>query len=544
MTDYTIAEYVRRWSEIETESAALDGPALLDRLAILEGLEPGLLDELLDEIGPQGCRALAFDRHAWLRPKQLRVLELQARIILLVGGRRWGKTQTAAEWIIDRIERGARELVIVGPTYDDVKQFMLSGHKRRADGVANGSGVLDLLPPEMAPHYKEDEGVVVFRQCGGAVLRLHSGEVPEYRGPGPDSVWGDEVIKWRYAERLLSNLRLACSSVGKLPPQILLTTSPKRLKLLRDLVMEEGVEVIHAASEENRGNVDESWFRSEARRLGGTRQGDEELGGRLGVDQEGELFSLGLIDQHRWLDDELPDFARVAIAIDPGGSQHKKADETGLVATGRTGDIHTGEAFVFADETARHTWDEWGRVAYEMAERWGASVFAIERDRYADAVAQNLRVAGAARGYEATTRPGSKTLIDMVHRKTGRRISIVEILSRQRGDKLTRAEPVSTMLRKGRVRFVGHLTRLETELSEWDPETGDSPNGMDAMVHGITELFQLDRPPKADGAREMRGLSEANERLRASDPAQRSAVDRERRWGGVSRGGRYGGRLL
>lgn len=540
---YTLADYVTRWAEVEARSAELEGPAVLDRLAMLEGLEPGMTDELLDGLGPDGCRELAFDREAWLRPKQLYVLRSAARIILFVAGRRSGKTQTASEWICDRIERGARELVIVAPTYDEAKQYMLAGHKRRVDGYSNGSGLFDLLPPTLGYEFKEDEGVVQFE--GGAVLRLHSGEVPEYRGPGPDSVWGDEVIKWRYGERLLSNLRIACSSVGKVPPQILLTTSPKRLRLLRDLVMEEDVETIHGTSDENRGNVDEGWYRSEARRLGGTRQGEEELGGRLGVDSEGELFPLSAFDEHRTNHDP-PDLDRIVVAIDPGGSTHVKADDTGIVAVGRAGDIHTGEAYVLADATAKYTPDGWADKAYDLAESLGASAFVVERDKYVDFVTSTLRLVGARRGYEAVVRAGSKTLIDMVHRKTGRRLQMVEILSRMRGDKATRAEPVSTMTQMGRVHMVGHLTRLETECSEWNPETSDSPNGMDAFVHAVTELFQLDRPPDEDGRATMRGMKEANARLATSDGPQRTPVDRERGRliGGASGRGRFGGRLI
>lgn len=515
---YTIADFLTRWGEVVRDSAALEGLALADRLALIEADEPGFTGELLDELGADGSLMLAYDRAFWLRPKQLAVLDSESRIVFFVAGRRMGKTLTASEWLVSRLERGARELVMVAPTFDDAKQFMVGGNKRRCD-AENGSGVLDVLPPWVRFQYRIDDGEIEFPDHK-AVLRLASGERPEYRGPGPDSVWGDEVIKWRYPERLISNLRLACSSGGRVPPQLLFTTTPKKVKVLRDLVMSLDVVTLTGSSKENAGNLDPSWTSSETRRLSGTAQGEEELGGTLGVDEEGAIFQLGIIDAHRV--EAAPSLDRIVVAVDPAGSVGHSSDPTGIVVAGRAGDIHTGHGYALEEDTRRHTWDAWGDRCWALAEKHGASAFVIEKNYGADACAANLRTAGARLGYEAQPRPGHKHLVDMVHPKTGRRVQIIEVLAK--GDKATRARPVATLYEKGRFHHVGHLSALETEMSTWDPTNGQSPNGLDAVVHALTELFQLDRAPEQTGSTGASGLAAANARLAAAAPASRGSA--------------------
>lgn len=509
MSDYTIAAFEARWREVEASSTILRGLSLADRLAVIEGREPGFTGELLDSIGPLGCQMLAYDSAFWLRPKQLAVTRSTAYITLSIQGRGGGKTRTASEWLVDRLERGAREIVIVGPTDDDVTQFMLGGHKRRDQG-GNGSGLLDVMPPWIRYQYRKDDAVIEFPDLH-AVCYLHSSHVPEYRGPNPDSVWGDEIIKWRYPERLLSNLELACRSVGKIEPQILLTTSPKRRKFLRDLVMRDDVHVVTGDTRENRGHVHSGWLDGQERRLRGTRQGDEELGGKLGVDDGSELFPLGTIDANR-VDSLDEDLERIAVSIDPGFSSTRHADETGIVGGGRSGSVADGHVYILDDKTGRYTPEKWGDAAFDMLEEIGASAFIVEKNHIGEQAAANLRAAGWRRGWRPVDRRKANKTIGTDLEQNGRRIQIVEVVSRD--DKATRAAPVSTMYQSRRVHHVGTHERLEAEMSEWDPETRKSPNGLDALVHLVTELCGLHDSARPDAREAFRGMAEANRRAR------------------------------
>lgn len=519
MSDYSVGEYLAEWAAVKEASRDFAPLSLADRMALCELDEPGFLDRIADELfeeDPAHPLRAIYASQFWLRPKQLALGELlggEKRFGLLVGGRGTGKTRPANHWLEYRLEHGARELVMVGPTYDDVKQFMLGGHKRHVDGE-NGSGFLDILPPWIEYDFKEDEGVVMLPQFS-AVLRLHSAETPEYRGPAPDSVWGDELIKWRWPEKLISNLRLACRSVGKVEPQMLFTTSPKPLKFLRDMVMDPAFVVLHATTSENRGNVHEQWYRGELRRLDGTAQGDEELGGELGIDAEGAVFSLSTIDQHRVSSFE--ELAAIVVMVDPAGTKSQRSDEVGVVAAGRAGNVHTGHGYVLADRSGKLGWDEWAACAIDLAVDLGATSIGVERDRYDDAAIANIRTAATSRGFRAEKRPGGKgNEIDLV--KGHKRIRLFDTRAREIGDKAQRARAVQTLYQRGRMHHVGHLAELETQMTSWDPTAGESPGRIDALVHAGWDLFQLGTTPTVEAAEGMAGLADANAKLNRAAP--------------------------
>ena len=59
--------------------------------------------------------------------------------------------------------------------------------------------------------------------------------------------------------------------------------------------------------------------------------------------------------------------------------------------------------------------------------------------------------------------------------------------------KRTRAEPVRALYEQGRVHHVGCFPELEDQMCEWEPGR-DSPDRMDALVWGLTELMEGTRP--------------------------------------------------
>lgn len=524
---YSTADYLRKWSEIEERCRELEGPSLEDELVSREINEPGYCETFFDELEPDDWTRLAFEPEYFLRPKQLAVMRSSAFVIFFVAGRRMGKTLTAAEWVWSRIQNGARTVVLVGPNYDDIEAFMVGGHKKRIDG-GNGSGLLDILPPSVRYEFFRDAHRIEFPDYG-AVVHLHSAEVAEFRGHGVDTVWGDEIIKWRFAEKLLTNLRIACSNVGKVEPQLMLTTSPKRLKILRDLVMDPEVETFTGLWSENLGNVNVRAYESAKRgftdRTGNlTRQGLEEMGGKLGVDEEGDLFPLGVIEANRV--EEVPELALCIVSLDPAGSKKRTSDEVGLIAMGRAGDIDTGDGYVLEDRTKKYAPEEWGDESLVLAEKWGASMILLEGNRFGDLAAMAIRTMAQRRGYSVRAQPGAKTLTELVHdrdgvtrdgkplKATGRIIKLNQFARPPyAGDKATQATPTSNLYKTGRMHHLGVMPDVDAELSDFDPSSGMSPGRLDAIVNGANELFQLDRPPDVDGPKMMKGLAEANKKL-------------------------------
>jgi len=76
---------------------------------------------------------------------------------------------------------------------------------------------------------------------------------------------------------------------------------------------------------------------------------------------------------------------------------------------------------------------------------------------------------------------GSTLAFKGVHAKDGKRL---------------RAEPVASLYEQGKVHHVGLHAKLEDQMCSWDPKDSDeSPDAIDAMVHGLTDLLVLSPPP-------------------------------------------------
>jgi phage terminase large subunit-like protein len=116
---------------------------------------------------------------------------------LVLGGRGSGKTRTGAEWILDRVRRGARRIALVAPTLHDAREVMLGGD----------SGLLRIGFRHERARYEPTRRRVVFPN--GAIAHLFSAHDPDsLRGPQFYCAWGDEFCAWPDPDAVLSNLRL------------------------------------------------------------------------------------------------------------------------------------------------------------------------------------------------------------------------------------------------------------------------------------------------------------------------------------------------
>jgi phage terminase large subunit-like protein len=71
-------------------------------------------------------------------------------------------------------------------------------------------------------------------------------------------------------------------------------------------------------------------------------------------------------------------------------------------------------------------------------------------------------------------------------------IKVLEVHSKY--GKALRAEPITLAYEQGRVHHVDYLPDLESQMISWIPgETRNSPDRVDALVHGLTAL--LIKPP-------------------------------------------------
>jgi hypothetical protein len=106
----------------------------------------------------------------------------------------------------------------------------------------------------------------------------------------------------------------------------------------------------------------------------------------------------------------------------------------------------------------------------------------------------------------------------MRHKKGDVAADALPIIERHAWDsKGVRAEPIATLMRRGRVHIVGELPHLEEEMCTWVPASQkESPNRIDAMVHGVTVLAGLEEDEvRVDPAVAFRGISQAASAARA-----------------------------
>lgn len=523
----------KRLAEIKAAGKANVDLSLAERLALCERAEPGFLEAFLERLEPSDWSRLYYDWGFWARRKQLAPVSRWRKLFWLAG-RGTGKTRAAAEWLVGLILSGLiRHAVIVGPTLAKIKEVQIGGIKLRSRG-ANGSGILDVLPPWVEVDHTKNTGELYFPQFNCKVTCL-SAETPDYVGSAPNAVWMDELCVYRHPELILSQLSFSNRERSALPPQTVITSTPRPKKFLKELLLEAGVEVIHATTRENRGNVSDEWLaemeaKPERERL-------QELEAEVLGDNPDALFTPSAIDILRV--HAVPDLDRIVVGVDPSGSDLPNADPTGLVVVGRKGPPLSRDAhcYVLEARSIKAAPEEWGKQAFELAEKFGASALCIEKNYGAQYIASTLRAAGERRGY-ALKKAGDRDV--MVHPETGLRFEIIEVHAR--GDKAQRAYPVAALAtpedalgKGGRIHVIGHQTPFEDELTQWSPVTSpNSPGMLDAFVHAVVELLQLDRKDrKVDHRAAMAGLTEANAQLSRSQPGSAS------RWVGTGgRGGR------
>jgi phage terminase large subunit-like protein len=419
--------------------------------------------EILQGFDPE---TLQWDWTFWGRPEQQAPPGDDWNLWLLLAGRGFGKTRTAAEWVREQAKytnTGQRRFALVARTAADVRDVIVEGE----------SGIINVSPPSERPHYEPSKRRLTWPNGNTATL-FTADEPDSLRGPQFTHAWGDEVAAWRQTPdaagmTAFDNLRVGTRLGQK--PKILVTTTPKRVPLLYALIAESTknpgkVIVTKGSTMDNRGNLSGAYMEAIMGVYEGTRLAQQELYGEMLSDVEGALWVPELIDRGR--ESQLPMGTPLrVIGVDPSVAENPR-DECGIVVCASTGerDLYKRNAWVLEDASIHGSPDVWANKVVQMARKWGAPV-----------VAEVNQGGALVRNAINTIDPTVKVL--EVHSKYG---------------KALRAEPITLAYEQNRVHHVNYMAELESQMISWIPgETSKSPDRVDALVHALTAL--LIKPP-------------------------------------------------
>lgn len=396
-------------------------------------------------------QTLAASRFLWTdtlaRPEQLPTEE-DWSVWLYLAGRGSGKTRTAAEWIVwQAVSKPKTRWAVIAATFADVRDTCAEGE----------SGLIAILKRyEIMESYNRSMGEILL--TNGSRIKLFSADEPDrLRGPQFHGAWCDELAAWRYTDtwdQLQFGLRLGEK------PRTIITTTPRPTPLIRELTSrtDGSVKVVRGSTFDNAKNLAPSALAQLRARYEGTRLGRQELYAEILTDTPGALWNLSMIDATRISKENLPELVRVVVAIDPAVTSGEQSDETGIVVVGKGSD---GRGYVLADRSCKESPSGWAHRAVQAFNDFSADRIVAEKNQGGDMVEATIRSVFPSAPFKGITA------------KVGKRL---------------RAEPISALYEQGRVSHVGSFDPLEDQMTQWVPDSGTSPDRLDALVHGLTEL--------------------------------------------------------
>jgi len=379
--------------------------------------------------------------HSTSTPAQRRFWHSGALHRLFVGGVGAGKTRAGCVEVL-RQPAGSVGMVLA-PTYPMLRDATL---RTFLDLAQRGNLVKQWHKAEMT-----------VELIDGKLVMFRSADNPDrLRGPNLGWFYLDEAAMmpadvWTI---MLGRLRLE-------PGRAWATTTPRGMNWLAKLFSSHPeYAIIRSSTRENVYN--KPGFVQSLEQTYSARMIRQEIEGEFLDDVEGALWSYAMIVYAT----KLPEMARVVVAIDPATTSGEDSDETGIIVAGLGVD---GLGYVLADRSCRLSPDGWARRAVAAYHEFRADRIVAEVNNGGDLVEQVIRTVEARIPYTK------------VHASRGKR---------------TRAEPVAALYEQGKVKHASPFPELEQQLTSWTPESGDSPDRLDALVWALTTLMITTEPSR------------------------------------------------
>lgn len=401
----------------------------------------------LENNAQRGAVTLYSDWQARARDSQL-TPKGKWNVWLILAGRGWGKTLTgAADALIYALRHPNSQVAVVTPTFGDIRRVAFGGV----------SGMLQMIPKDCLL-----SGRGQGYNASAAEIRLYNGskimgfsatEPDRLRGPQFHRAWCDELASWQYPDtfdQLMFGLRLGDN------PQCVITTTPKPIKLVKQLIDRTNTVVTRGSTFENEANLAPAAIEQLKDKYANTRLGRQELYAEVLTDMDGALWKPAMIDPFRV--QESPEMRRIVVSIDPAVTAHEDSDETGIVVAGIGTD---NKYYILDDLSGRMSADKWANTAIDAFYRYKADRVIAEVNNGGDLVERLLRSVDKSIPYKAV---------------------------RASRGKMIRAEPISALYEQEKVIHVGVFATLEDQMCSYTLDSRESPDRLDALVWALTDL--------------------------------------------------------
>ncbi len=376
------------------------------------------------------------------RPNQL-MPQGDWRIWLILAGRGFGKTRAAAEGIRKLIISGKyKRIALIANTIQEAKQVMVEGE----------SGILSINNKNDKLVYNHTKRLLTWGN--GAIATLYGAEnYEQLRGPQFDAAWVDEFAKFAYPRETFDQLSLSLR-LGK-DPKMILTTTPRPLQFLKDLIARKDVITVRGSSLENKENLSPT-FLQQLEYLKGTRLEAQEIYAEIVEDRQNTLWGWSDIENcykspPHYLDN-------IIIAVDPAITSKESSDETGIIVAGKDG---FGKAYVLEDASANLPPDKWAYRIVELYRKYRAKKVVIE------------------------TNAGGELLTNLL-KSIDNNIILKPVYAHK--SKIERASPIAILYQKKMIFHAYQFRELEMQMVTYEPGQ-KSPDRLDAMVWAMTDLF-------------------------------------------------------
>lgn len=427
---------------------------LYDLRTVVHSFNNSDLDTYIRKLSPKEVSEFQYCWPIWARAKQLPPRDPDWLTWAIICGRGFGKTRTGSESTIMVARSIPRcQIAIIGKNPKDVRQIQVEGEM---------NGILACSPPDFKPGWNSTRGELTWPN--GSKAYVYSAETPDaLRGPQFHFAWIDELAKFKYPDETLDMLRFGLRLGTK--PRKLITTTPRPIKCITDLLKDKKTRIVTGSTYENLANLPESFIHDVKQEYEGTRLGQQELYGEILAAIEGALWNRDMLTKA--LTKERPQLRKIIVAIDPAVSVSGE-DETGIIMIGSE---KTRRHHVMADMSGKGPLNHHSKKVARMIKDGDADLIIAERNNGGDLVEETLKVA------LKEIAPEMELPYLSVWASRGKR---------------PRAEPVVSLYEQDRVNHWGIFNALETEMVTWT-ENSDSPNRLDALVWGLTYCLKRDR---------------------------------------------------